>query len=65
MSKKTEEKQTSPTEEILTRIQQRVASSFTHVKKDKIKKIINMTHIDLKKRKKKSSKREGKEIGKE
>ena len=42
MSKKTEEKQTSATEEILTRIQQRVASSFTHVKKDKIKKAFNL-----------------------
>lgn len=42
MSKKSEEKSASPTEEILSRIQQRVASSFTHVKKDKIKKAFKL-----------------------
>ena len=41
MSKKKEEKD-SPTEELLSRIQARVASSFQHVKKDKIKKAFKM-----------------------
>ena len=41
MSKKSEEK-VSPTEELIARIQQRVAPCFPHVKKDKIKKAFKL-----------------------